>query len=240
MCGRYIMLGNGVFQLLKNGNLGRRMDKYEDLDKMLGELPIFNASPMQRMPVIAELNGELVIRKMQWWLIPHWSKDGKVRVSAFNAKAETLKQSKLFAPYFRSSRCLVPADGFYEWKKTDANEEVKGKAKNKQPMCIRMKDERPFMFAGLFSIWKNEKGEEFPSFAIITTGPNKLMADIHTRMPVILEEKNYEQWLDRDNKTVDMLEKLLVPYPDADMKAYRVSDYVNNSQHEGPDCMKEI
>ena len=105
-------------------------------------------------------------------------------------------------------------------------------------MCIRMKDEKLFMFAGLFSVWKNDKGEEFPSFTIITTEPNKLMADIHTRMPVILLDKYFDQWLDREYKDIDKLKKLLTSYPASKMIAYPVSRYVSNSRNEGTECMK--
>jgi putative SOS response-associated peptidase YedK len=146
-----------VFELVGR-NLGNRKDSLDDL-------PRFNASPMQRMPVIARRDGELVLQKMQWWLIPHWSKDGKIKATTFNAKAETLDLSKLFTPYFTSSRCLVPADAFYEWKKITMQKQVNGKTvevQEKLPMCIRMKDQKTFMFAGLFSVWKNDKGEEYP------------------------------------------------------------------------------
>jgi len=236
MCGRYAFLnGKMVFELVGR-NLGNRKDALDDL-------PRFNASPMQRMPVIAQREGELVLEKMQWWLIPHWSKDGKIKATTFNAKAETLDESKLFTPYFKSSRCLVPADAFYEWKNIAVQKEVKGKkveVQEKQPICIRMKNQKPFMFAGLFSIWKNDKGEEFPSFTIITTTPNELMAEIHTRMPVILKEKYFDEWLNRENKNIDDLKKLLVAYPASQMEAFPVSKYVSNSRNEGPECMKKI
>jgi putative SOS response-associated peptidase YedK len=235
MCGRYVLInGKMIFLLLGKNRVGSRKDALEDL-------PRFNAAPMQRMPVLAQREGKLVLEKMQWWLIPHWSKDGKIKATTFNAKAETLDQSKLFAPYFRSSRCLIPADAFYEWKNLTVQKEVKGKTvevHEKQPMCIRMKDRSTFMFAGLFSVWKNEQGEEFPSFTIITTTPNMLMADIHTRMPVIVKEKYFDEWLDRENKNIDGLKKLLVSYPAAPMEAFAVSKYVSNSRNEGPDCMK--
>jgi putative SOS response-associated peptidase YedK len=235
MCGRYAFInGKMVFELVGRDIPGNRKDALDDL-------PRYNAAPMQQMPVVAMQHGDLVIRKMQWWLIPHWSKDGKIQASTFNAKSETLDQSKLFAPYFKSSRCLVPADAFYEWQKITTSLEMNGKTKkisSKQPMCIRMKDERSFMFAGLFSVWKNEKGEECPSFTILTTEPNRLMQNIHTRMPVILSEKQFEQWLDREYKDTEKLKVLLKPYPAEKMEAFPVSTYVSNSQHEGPDCMK--
>jgi len=223
-----------IFQLFGKNHLGSRKDALDDL-------PRYNASPMQRMPVVAVRNNNLIVQKMQWWLIPHWSKDGKIKATTFNAKAETLDQSKLFSPYFKSSRCLIPADAFYEWQKLTTFVEVKSKNKEinaKQPFCIRMQNEKTFMFAGLFSVWKNDKGEEFPSFTIITTIPNKLMKDIHNRMPVILQQKHYDQWLDRDYKDTEKLKTLLKPYSAIKMTAYPVSNFVSNSRNEGSECMK--
>jgi putative SOS response-associated peptidase YedK len=237
MCGRYVLIhGKMILQSFARLYLGSVQEAFDDL-------PRFNASPMQRMPVIAEREGELVARKMQWWLVPHWSKDGKIKATTFNAKAETLDQSKLFAPYFKWSRCLVPAEAFYEWKKNTMRREVKGKiveVEEKQPMCIRMKNQSLFMFAGLFSVWKNDKGEEFPSFTIITTTPNTLMSKIHTRMPVILKEKHFDEWLDRENKNIEGLKKLLISYPASPMEVFAVFKYVSNSRNEGPECMKKV
>ena len=235
MCGRYVLInGKMIFLLLGKNRVGSRKDALDDL-------PRYNAAPMQRMPVIAMREGELVLQKMQWWLIPHWSKDGRIKVTTFNAKAETIDQSKIFAPYFKASRCLVPADAYYEWKKVSVQKEVRGKTvtvAEKLPMCIRLKDHSTFMLAGLFSVWKNAQGEEFPSFTILTTTPNSLMADIHTRMPVIVKQKYFDEWLDRENKNVEELKRLLVSYPASQMEAFPVSKYVSNSRNEGPDCMK--
>jgi putative SOS response-associated peptidase YedK len=235
MCGRYAFInGKMVFEIVGRNILGNRKDALDDL-------PRYNAAPMQLMPVLAVRDGKLIIQKMRWWLIPHWSKDGKIQATTFNAKAETLDQSKLFAPYFKLSRCLVPADAFYEWQRMNTVIEVRGKPKEvevKQPMCIRMKDKYTFMFAGLFSVWRNDKGEEFPSFTIITTIPNKLMKDIHTRMPVILQQRHYDQWLDRDYKDIEKLKTLLKPYSAIKMTAYPVSNFVSNSHNEGSECMK--
>ena len=226
MCGRYVLI-NGKMILQSFARL-----HLESMQEALSDLPRYNAAPMQKMPVIAECEGRLCLQKMQWWLIPHWSKDGKTQATTFNAKAETLDRSRLFLPYFKSNRCLIPADAFFEWKKLGATE--------KQPMCLRMKNKKQFMFAGIFSVWKNEKGEEYPSFAIITTTPNKLIADIHNRMPVILKENEYDQWIDRRNTNVEALKKLLIAYDQSEMEAYPVSSYVSNSRHEGPKCIEKL
>jgi len=238
MCGRYVFIDGkkvlATFALL------------QDLDPKSGafkELPRYNASPLQRMPVFAVRDGTLTAEQMRWGLVPHWSKDGKVAFSTFNAKAETLDQSKLYSTYFKGSRCLIPADGFYEWKKSAVTKEVRGAERQvieKQPMCIRMKDESPFMFAGLFSVWKDPEGKEFPSYTIITTEPNELVGKIHDRMPVILHEKNFEAWLDRDMKDTAAFKKFLSPYPAAKMKAYRVSTVVSSSRNDVPECIKPL
>jgi len=236
MCGRYVFV-NGKMVLESFAKI-----HLESIKDVWVDLPRYNASPGQQLPVIAIRDNKLVAQKMRWWLIPHWSKDGKINATTFNAKSETLSQSKLFSPYFKSSRCLIPADAFYEWKRISTIKYVKGKKKEietKQPVCIRMKNQETFMFAGLFSVWKNEKGDEFPSFTIITTEPNKLMEEIHTRMPVILRKDNFDQWLDRNNKDIDRLQKLLVPFTSLEMEAFEVSSYVSNPRNEGPECMKK-
>lgn len=253
MCGRYVIVdGKKVLESF----IGLRV---KDSTALFASLPRFNASPMQRLPVFAVRNNEVVVQEMQWWLVPHWSNDGAPSVSAFNARSETVAQSRLFAPYFKSSRCLVPAEAFYEWQKADsrlqmadgrrqmandgrqmANDGQKNPKELKQPMLIRMRDRSPFMFAGLFSVWKNSSGDEFPSFTILTTTPNELMASIHDRMPVILSENHFESWLDRGNKNIESLTPLLAPFDAKEMEAYPVSRYVSNSKNEGEECWREL
>jgi len=230
MCGRYAIIdGKKVFLTFE------LMKKLREAGKPFETLPRYNAAPMQKLPVVAIRDGELTIQLMQWWLIPHWSKAAKTEFSTFNAKSETVEKSSLFSPYFKGSRCLVPANAFYEWKK-----EVSGK----QPVCIRLKDKPLFFFAGLFSVWKDrakpDEGEELATFTILTTTPNFLMKPIHNRMPVILDEKHFEQWLDRDFKDVDALKKILKPYSPVKMKSYLVSAIVSNSRNDVAECMKPI
>ena len=240
MCGRYILINGrkvfATFELLKE--LERKNIPYMNI-------PRYNASPMQKLPIVVKRNNEIQPMEATWWLIPHWSKTGKPdpAFKSFNARAEGLALSKLFSPYFRARRCLIPADGFYEWKRTIAEKEVKGKVKKvetKIPMCIRMKDLRPFYFGGMFSIWKDSEEKEHPSFTIITTVPNGLMETIHNRMPVILHEENFEAWLDPNMNDVDFLQQLLVPYPAELMKAFPVSTLVNNSSNNDPQCIEPV
>ena len=238
MCGRYAIVdGKKVFLTFE------KMKELEQHGTVFEVLPRYNASPMDKLPVVAVRQGSLTAQLMQWWLIPHLSKDGKTDFTTFNAKAETVEHSRLYAPYFKGSRCLVPADAFYEWKKTVIAKEVRGGTEQvleKQPMCIRMKDEAPFMFAGLFSVWRDREGEEHPTFSIITTEPNELVADIHNRMPVILPEQDFDRWLDRSYTDTAALNKLLVPYPAERMKAYRVSPIVSNSRNDVPECLEPL
>jgi len=239
MCGRYAIIDGkrvlATFPMLQQASAQKAV---------FAGLPQYNASPMQKLPVVAMRGGTLTIGLMQWWLVPHWSKEPKTQFSTFNAKAETLAKSRLFSPYFKGSRCLIPADGFYEWKKTSLTKTIGGKSKTvveKQPMCIRMKDDAPFMFAGLFSVWKNEeKGEEVPTFTIITTQPNTLLEPIHNRMPVILQQKDHERWLDREYHDTEALAGLLTGFPASRMKADRVSRVVSSSQNNVPECLEPV
>ena len=198
------------------------------------DVPRYNVSPASKDPIVVNRKDGLQVIEATWWLIPHWSKTGKpdMQFPAFIARSESIDTSKLFAPCFKSHRCLVPADGFFEWKKISAKE--------KHPMCIRLKDERPKFFGGVYSIWKDQEEKEHPSFSIITTEPNKLMSEIHTRMPVIMPEKHFAQWLDPGFTDLPALKKLLVPYSGKEMNAYRVSNYVSNARNQGEECMEPL
>jgi putative SOS response-associated peptidase YedK len=245
MCGRYAIIdGKKLFLTFE------KMKSLEVRGQPFETLPRYNAAPTDSLPVIAMRHQKLGIEQMRWWLIPHTSRDGQPLkgsdnrpLSAFNAKGETLETSRMFSPYFANARCLIPADAFYEWKKIPVMAVVRGRKKEsveRQPVVFRMKDDRMFMFAGVFSVWKNEQGEEFPSFAIITTEPNELMNPIHNRMPVILDEKNFDQWLNRNNKNTGELKDLLVPYATEKMKAYPVSKLVNSNRNDVPECLTPI
>lgn len=246
MCGRYALVnGKKVFlSWEKLKELERKGIPYEIL-------PRYNAAPTDVMPVVAVHNKNLKAIQMQWWLIPRTAREFKPitdsngrPLATFNAVGEQIDTSRLFAEYFRNSRCLVPADAFYEWKKITVEKQSPRGTKTyleRHPYCIRMKDEKPFMFAGVCSFWKDPRSDdERASYAIITTAPNKLMADIHNRMPVILPEKEFDRWLDPNNHNTTELKKLLVPFPDEDMKAYPVSRLVSNSKNDTPDCMKPL
>lgn len=239
MCGRYAII-DGKKILASFPMLQQAVQASE----VFQGLPQYNAAPMQKLPVVAARGGALTVQRMQWWLVPHWSKEPVTEFSTFNAKCETLEKSRLFSPYYKGSRCLVPADAFYEWKKSVVTKKPGGGSREvpeKHPMCIRLKSEEPFMFAGLFSVWTGEKKEaELASFTIITTSPNELLAPIHNRMPVILTEKDYDRWLDRDYHDTAELSKLLVALPATLMHAYRVSRLVNSAKNNDPGCLEPL
>jgi putative SOS response-associated peptidase YedK len=159
---------------------------------------------------------------MRWGLVPFWADDPKIGYKMINARAETVDEKASFKVPFRQQRCLILADGFYEWKK---------EGKEKQPYRFRLKNEKPFAFAGLWSKWT--KGEEpLYTCTIITTKPNELTRKVHDRMPVILPEDTYNMWLDPNMSDTEFLKSLLLPYPAEEMETYPVSTLVNSPKND--------
>ena len=192
--------------------------------------PRFNIAPSQPVAVIPN-TGDNVLTMYKWGLIPSWSKDPSIGDRMINARAETLAEKPSFRNAYRRRRCLILADGFYEWK------QIPG-MKSKQPMFIRLKDEKPFAFAGLWEIWNSPDGSEIRSCTIITTQPNSLVESIHNRMPVILPANAYSIWLAPGDQPVTQLNELLVPYPSEEMVAFPVSKLVNSPQYDSADLIK--
>jgi putative SOS response-associated peptidase YedK len=195
--------------------------------------PRYNIAPTQpvaavRLPT-AEGDRELVM--LHWGLIPFWAKDPGIGSRMINARAETAADKPAFRAAFRRRRCLVPADGFYEWQKQNGS---------KQPFYIRLQNGRPFAFAGLWERWQDEEGGVIESCTLLTTRPNELIQPLHNRMPVILHPHNYAVWLDPEVEDIDVLRRLLDPYPPSEMVAYAVSRYVNAPRNEGPDCIAPL
>jgi putative SOS response-associated peptidase YedK len=192
--------------------------------------PRFNIAPGQSvLAVIQEEERKLV--SMQFGFIPHWAKERKTGYSMINARAETISQKSSFRQSFKSKRCLIPADGFYEWQE---------KGKHKLPYRIALKSDALFAFAGIWDSWTNEEGTVIQSMAIITTQGNALTLQLHDRMPVILHEKDEALWLSPNATETKGLESLLVPYPESEMKLFRVSPMVNSWRNDSPDCLKAI
>lgn len=195
---------------------------YEDTQGILLE-PRYNIAPTQMHPVVVIENDQRVLKMMRWGLVPAWAKDEKIGANLINARAETVDSKPSFRTAFKKRRCLVLANGFYEWYREDK--------KNKRPFYIRLKSFEPFAFAGLWESWGPDKLE---SFTIITTEANELVAQIHDRMPVMLHEKDEGTWLDPDLQDPVKLKSLLKPYSADSMEMYEVSTAVNSSKNDEP------
>lgn len=192
----------------------------------------YNVAPTQDVLVLLDENGERQLAQFRWGLVPHWAKQIDTRYSMINARAETLKEKPAYRRPFASQRCLVLADGFYEWQKTDDG---------KVPMYIRLKSRRPFGLAGLWDVWQPpEGGAPLRSCTIVTTTPNELLAPIHNRMPVMLPPHAIDTWLGSNGVTPDELQALLKPYAAGELEAYAVSRYVNNPANESPQCIEPV
>lgn len=192
--------------------------------------PNYNVAPMQFIPaVIAGKQGNR-LGELRWGLVPFWAKEDKIGASMINARAESLPDKPAFRKLLTTRRCLIPADGFYEWQQ---------RAEGKQPYRIVMKDGSPFAFAGLYDIWSDPQGNKLATCTIITTEPNSLMAEIHNRMPVILQPEHEAEWLARDNTDTGSLLKLLQPYDAAKMRAYPVSPAVGNVRNNTKELLEE-
>ncbi len=224
MCGRFVQLTaapESLYKALK-------------LQETPQAAPRYNLCPTQTASVLRLRKGEDTrkLEPLRWGLIPRWAKDKKIGARMINARAETLASKPSFKAAFRRRRCLIPADGFYEWKKPAD----KGP---KQPYLIRVRGDVPFVFAGLWETWRGED-ELIESFTIITTQPNPLCATIHNRMPVILSPENYELWLDPELDELEALIPLLQPFPAELMEAWPVSTLVNKAANNKPACLERL
>ena len=192
--------------------------------------PRYNIAPTQKVAAI-RLNPETRTRQLsmfRWGLVPSWADDPSIGYRMINARAESVAIKPAFRSAFKKGRCLIVADGLYEWKKT---------GKNKQPYFVRLKDDEPFAFAGLSEHW--HRGDEvIDSCAIIATDANELMEGIHDRMPVILSVDDYGLWLEPDSHGQGKLLEMLKPYPAEDMEAYPISTVVNNPRNEVKECIE--
>jgi len=189
--------------------------------------PRYNVAPTQEVVSILS-NGSAHMEWLQWGLIPSWAKDESIGSKMINARAETLAEKPSFKRLLRSRRCLVVADGFYEWKKEQGS---------KTPMYITLKDGSPFAFAGLWDLWHSTDGRDIRTCTIVTTQPNALVTSIHDRMPVILSSDGCDMWLDSELCDEQALLPLLAPYPAEEMTARAVSRLVNNPKSEGAELI---
>jgi putative SOS response-associated peptidase YedK len=203
-----------------------------ELEDMPWFAPTYNAAPQSVQPVV-RLNrdsGRREFALLRWGLVPFWARDAKLGYSTFNARAEEIASKPAFREALKKRRCLVPADAFYEWQRLDP--------KSKRPYAIGLRSGKPCAFAGLWEHWQPKEGQPLETFTILTTDPNALMETIHTRMPVILEPKDYSRWLvpsDPARPPVDLLR----PYPAEEMRAWPVSDRVGNVRNNDAGLLAE-
>ena len=193
--------------------------------------PRYNISPTQPVAVIRAAGAGRELAMLHWGLIPSWSKDAAIGSRMINARGETVGEKPSFRTPFRSRRCLILADGFYEWKRD---------GERKQPYHICMADRRPFAFAGVWDRWAPPDGEPVESCTIVTTAPNGLMAPIHDRMPVILPAAAHALWIDPTVREKERLQELLQPFDASSMRAYPVSPRVNNPRNDDRDCIAPL
>lgn len=197
----------------------------------LPEIPTrYNIAPTQEVAAVLEEDEERKLEMLRWGLIPSWADDPAVGNRMINARSETAAEKPSFRTAFRKRRCLILADGFYEWQKTNGG---------KQPYYIRMEDGSPFAFAGLWESW-DKYGGEIRSCTILTTDANKMVGEVHHRMPVILPPETYDLWLDPDMQETEPLLDLLRPYPDDGMEAYPVNRFVNSPSNDDERCVESV
>jgi len=216
-----------------------RKENFKPLAKILGLQdipafpPLYNIAPSQSIACVRanpeSQENECV--QFKWGLVPSWAKDPSIGHKMINARAETVNEKPAFRKAFQQQRCLILADGFYEWKR---------EGKVKQPYYIHFFDHRPFAFAGLWEHWEKDGDTPLESCAMITTGPNALMEPIHHRMPVILNPNDYSRWLGPTIQDFSLLKDLLQPYPVEGMEAYPVSLIVNDPRHDSAMCLQAI
>lgn len=194
--------------------------------------PRYNIAPTQPVTVVTQ-NGARHLEQFQWGLIPSWAKDPKIGNRMINARAETLAEKPAYRTALVRRRCLIPADGFYEWREADNPAEG-----GRTPMHFRRRDGALFAFAGLWDEWHSSDGSPLRSCTIITGTPNPLVAPIHDRMPMILREENESAWLDHSLRDPEMLSALLAPYPAELMEVYAVSRRVNAPSVDDPSLLE--
>jgi putative SOS response-associated peptidase YedK len=222
MCGRYTLV-----------NLARLTELFPWITEPPADaVARYNIAPSQ--PILAVANDKPdQYDHFLWGLVPSWAKDPSIGNRMINARCESLAEKNAFKKAYQRRRCAIPADGFYEWK-------LNPDGKTKQPVYVRLKGGKPFALAGLWEHWHDAKGNELRSATIITTRPNKLMATLHDRMPVLLHDKDLRRWLDRAERSPDQLNDLLVPFPDDQMESWPVSKQINNPRTDHPELIKPI
>jgi len=218
MCGRYTL----------STPAGRLAEEFQLDDATVDLPPSYNVAPAQQVAAVLEEGGKRRLEMLRWGLVPSWADDPEIGARMINARSETAPDKPSFRRAFRGRRCLIPADGFYEWKREPGG---------KQPYYFRMEDGRHFAFAGLWESWEKGSVGALLSCAILTTRANSVLEGIHDRMPVILPSGAYDAWLDPDADK-EQLKDLLAPYPGDDLETYPVSRFVNSPSNNDERCIE--
>ena len=192
--------------------------------------PQYNIAPSQLCPIVLMENHQRHLDFMHWGLIPHWSNDKKSSYKLINARIESVKSKPIFRKLFRTKRCLVPADGFFEWRKSPGG---------KIPFRITLKNGHLFAFAGLWDVWHNSAEEEVKSFTILTTEANSMLSGLHNRMPIMLKKENEGNWLNPDIP-LEKLDMVLKPIPPEELILYEVSNVVNSWKIDNLKCIQPL
>jgi putative SOS response-associated peptidase YedK len=232
VCGRYVQVSSPTL-------LAERFD----VDEVATEAhePDYNVAPRAAVYGIVERErGERVLESLRWGLVPSWAEDLKVGDRMINARAETLAEKPAYTRAFARRRCILPADGFYEWRALPKQGVAKAR---KQPMFIHRRDGEPLAFAGLWEAWRDPDDRDAPwvvSCVIVTTRANEVLAPVHDRMPVVLGEDAWPTWLDPEQHDLDRLVPLLAPAPSEWFEVFPVSPLVNKADNNGPDLVKPV
>lgn len=221
MCGRFTL----------TADIADVMNTFSVDSKNYEYTPRYNIAPSQTISVITNYNGHRALEAYRWGLVPRWAKDIKIGFKMINARAETLKTKPAFRNLLSRNRVVIPADGFYEWKKM---------GDEKQPYRFQLKGQRIYGFAGLYDEWTDPNGDKLRSCTIITTQPNELVQNVHDRMPVILDNSSVNEWLDPDITKSEQVLRLLQPYPADSMVSYPVSRAVGNVHNTDASLIEEI
>ncbi len=231
MCGRFVQVSSPELLVDQFG-----VDEVPD-PPLEGS---YNVAPRDTVYVVrdrvADDKKRRYLSELRWGLIPSWAKDPKIGDRMINARAETVADAPAYKRAFRQHRCLVPAEGFYEWQS-------QGRGRRKQPMFVHRRDGQPMAFAGLWSAWRDPSDPDadwLRTCVIVTTDANRLLEPIHDRMPVVLEERDWERWLDPGIDDLDSLQRLLVPSAEDRLVVYPVSDLVNKADNDGSELVEPV
>lgn len=232
MCGRYVATtdAEGLVRFLV---VDDRDPAARQVDVRWHGTPRYNVAPTDPVPAVVRHDGQLVITELRWGLVPFWADDRRIGARMINARSETVATKPAFAESFERRRCLIPADGFYEWQKVDGR---------RLPWFVHRTDGEPMAFAGIWSSWRDQADPDQPRLltcSILTTRANGVLAPIHERMPVVLERATWDAWLDPDADAGDLTE-LLGPAEDAAVTRHRVSTRVNSIANDDPSLLEEV